>query len=185
MTYIHDELCNSRIANGWCNCYVARLEEKDKRIADLTAERDQLAAERDRLVSQRTAAFEAEVKDASKAFEALSSAGYPTGYGRNSSWAISDLCRALAQMKAERDQLGADLVILHVQRAALTAERDRLISQQTAALEEHDRAVRQETAQKAARICGTYADAQPIGEAARVAYWLHDAIIREFGLEGK
>ena len=40
MTYIHDELCNSRIANGWCNCYVARLEEKDKRIEELEAERD-------------------------------------------------------------------------------------------------------------------------------------------------
>jgi len=65
----------------------------------------------DWLVSQRTAAFEAERRDASKAFEALISAGYPTpleGYGSNSSWAISDLCRALAQMKAERDQLATD-----------------------------------------------------------------------------
>lgn len=44
-----------------------------------------------------------ERKDCLKALETLSAVGYPTpqeGYGTNSSWAISDLCRALAASRS-------------------------------------------------------------------------------------
>jgi hypothetical protein len=54
----------------------------------------------DLLKSQRHASIVTEGKDATRIFEALVGAGYPTpleGYGNNSSWAISDLIRAFKQ----------------------------------------------------------------------------------------
>jgi len=105
------------------------VDPKDKRIAELErqlAEANQgtretlglFLSERDENIrlerqlalvqSQRNAAIEAEKRDASKAFDALVTAGYPTPvetYGSNSSWAISDLCRALAEAKEDTADL--------------------------------------------------------------------------------
>ena len=67
------------------------------------------AAQQDtaRLEAQIGAATAMERNDCEKALLALSGAGYPTpqeGYGSNSSWAISDLCRCVAAMSDQKEQ---------------------------------------------------------------------------------
>lgn len=66
--------------------------------------------------SNQMAAIECEKIDASKALVALSDAGYPTPeetYGSNTSWAISDLCRALAAAKQRIAELEAALGMVY------------------------------------------------------------------------
>lgn len=73
-------------------------------IADLRAQLQAAQQERELHISQRNAAIKAEKRDAEKALLALSKAGFPTpteGYGFNSSWAISDLCRWVNRLEIE------------------------------------------------------------------------------------
>jgi hypothetical protein len=56
--------------------------------------------------AQRSAGEECERNDCKKALLELAGAGYPTpaeGYGTNSSWAISDLCRCVRDLQGRLD----------------------------------------------------------------------------------
>lgn len=73
--------------------------------------------------SNAHAAVETERRDAKKAFDALCAAKYPTpldGYGNNSSWAISDLCRALAKAEDRIQQLTLDIFVIEGNQLSLT-----------------------------------------------------------------
>lgn len=69
----------------------------------LEKEIEVLKAKLARAESHRVAALEHGKADASKALRALAAAHYPTpeeGYGDNTSWAISDLCRCILEGRA-------------------------------------------------------------------------------------
>jgi hypothetical protein len=74
----------------------AALRERDERI--------------EALENQRTVAINAEKSDCTRALVALSAAGISTPeetYGYNTSWAISDLCRAVAALRQQVERLSA------------------------------------------------------------------------------
>lgn len=61
---------------------------------------------------QRDVSIETENKDCKKALYALAGSNYPTpaeGYGSNSSWAISDLCRAIKALLERAESAEASL----------------------------------------------------------------------------
>lgn len=79
-------------------------------ILNLEAENAELRRKVALNESQRNAAIEAEKRDASKALISLAGANFATpaeGYGYNSSWAISDLCRCIAELRKDKERLTA------------------------------------------------------------------------------
>lgn len=93
------------------------MEEGKQKLSDLQAELTKVRCELELSRSQRFAAVEAERLDATKAFHALCAVHIATpekGYGYNSSWAISDLCRAVKELKSERDEARQELEMSRV-----------------------------------------------------------------------
>lgn len=73
--------------------------------------------------SGRNSAMEAEKKDARKAWLALSKANFTVpvdGYGWNSSWAVSDMCRCVKQQSETISRLRAEIEELKIQPSPTT-----------------------------------------------------------------
>jgi DNA repair exonuclease SbcCD ATPase subunit len=79
-----------------------------EQAADISRAIRDLQAENERLKSQREVSIEGEKKDCERAMVALAGCGICTPqetYGINTSWAISDLIRAVKEQRQERERL--------------------------------------------------------------------------------